>query len=94
MRIAGDNSTNSDLEASVGDLIKRALAVGLQFESLIDRAARGPASFRLRLARAHALSAIDALTELAQLDDPASPISSHSGVYAMDEVEGRLTKKS
>jgi len=88
--LAKDSPESKDDETRA-ELLDRALALGIELEELIERAARQGGAFRLRLARAHALSTIDDLRELVgeqRSREPALP--SRSGVYRVLDADGRV----
>jgi hypothetical protein len=94
MQTASETSPPQDEETRT-DLLKRALALGLELEALLEQAAREDKSFRLRLARAQALSTIDALTDLVREETTRAPVPSEkSGVYAISNEDGKLVTKA
>lgn len=57
-------SAMSDTGRAPSGLIEQALALAVDLEDLLARAGQDGPCFRLRLARAHALGAVDSLAEL------------------------------
>jgi hypothetical protein len=70
MQIAANDSTRPHHHPFSDELVRKAICLALELEGLLEAAATA-GSFRVRLARAHALSAIDVLTGLA-LQQPAA----------------------
>jgi hypothetical protein len=74
----------------VAEWVERALELALELEGAL-RHETGPcggdASFRLRLARAHALGAVDALTDLViRTSRPEGVGATTSGTFRIDEA--------
>jgi hypothetical protein len=74
-------------ERSPNDLLKRAMAMALELEQLLrdQQAVEQHEGYRLRLARAHSLSVVDALTELVCRSQTSESVPPQSGVYAVTE---------
>jgi len=64
MQTAANDSTKPHLHAFSNEFVSNAIRLALELESLLEATA-AEGGFRLRLARAHTLSAIDSLTGLA-----------------------------
>jgi hypothetical protein len=74
-------------EGSTVDVLKRAMAMALELEQLLrnQQALEQREGYRLRLARAHSLSVVDALTELVCRAQASDVVPPQSGVYAVSE---------
>lgn len=68
------------------------LAQALELETALGQIARNDTSYRLRLARAHVLSAIDALAELECEPGRGSTPTSRSGVYPILDADPFSTR--
>jgi hypothetical protein len=86
MQSAVHLASSAPEQGSSVDLLKRAIALALELEQLLrdQHALEQYDDIRLRLARAHSLSVVDALTELV-CRPPARESMAHfeSGVYAV-----------
>ena len=81
--VTDDFVDSSDCDSSEPtNRLKRAMSLALELEEILHpRGWAGTHLFRIRLARAHALSAIDSLTDLIL---QKAPSTANGGVYAID----------
>jgi hypothetical protein len=86
MQTAQISNQETEEPRSSTDILKRAIAMALEVEQILRRyhGLEEREGFRLRLARAHSLSVVDALTEVVCRKPALVPVPAlQSGIYSV-----------